>query len=118
MEKSIYSSNNITSDDKYRLYSSVNSYIRNRIDSTYSQNCQGNVKGDESAISDYSSVNWNKPVKGYIKEIENNNNINLNNIQRTDRIRRVQLENIVRDDLAEFLADLRNIPVEAIVEDE
>lgn len=75
MEKSIYSSLNIPSDDKYRLYSSINSYIRNRIESTYSQNCQGNVKGDETAISKYSNVNWNKPIKK-----TENNDFNLDKI--------------------------------------
>lgn len=63
IQKSIYKANDINGDDRYRLYSSISRYIRNRIESTYSQNCQGNVKGNESAISSYSNINWNNPVK-------------------------------------------------------
>lgn len=63
IEKSIYSDNNITRDQKYRLESSVNRYLRRRVDAVYSQNCQGNIKGDESNISNYSTINWNEPIR-------------------------------------------------------
>jgi len=62
IEKGIHSGNDINNDDRYRLYSAVSRYLRNRVDSTYSQNCRGIIKGDESDISGYSGIDWNKPV--------------------------------------------------------
>ena len=79
MEKGIYSDNNIVSDDKYRLHNSVTRYLRDRTQSTYSQNCQGNVKGDETAISGYSSVNWNKPVKEEVSSVDKSGLIDYTN---------------------------------------
>lgn len=109
IEKSIYSGNTINSSDKYRLYNSISRYFRNRTQSTYSQNCKGNVKGDETAISSYSGVNWNEPVKkiGVESEIKD---LYHDVVQKPERIRIVEHDPVINaNDIRVFLDGLNPV---------
>tara|TARA_R110000851_G_scaffold56447_1_gene131926 strand:+ start:2852 stop:4573 length:1722 start_codon:yes stop_codon:yes gene_type:complete len=63
LERSIYSNDYINDNHKRNIYNCINGYVRNRKEVTYHQNCQGNVSGNETEISNYSSINWNKHIK-------------------------------------------------------
>jgi len=112
LEKSIYNNSNIERNDKASLHSCIYSYVRDRKDITYSQNCQGNIKGNETAIPSYSRIDWSAPIKK--KKIIQTEEFSWNIMPRATIERRVPNEPFRARDVRVFLEGLENLPVKPI----
>jgi len=112
LEKSIYNNRNLSDSNQANLYSCIYSYVRDRKDITYSQNCQGNVKGDESAIPSYSRIDWNTPIRK--KKIIKTEEFSWDIMPKATIERRVQNEPFRARDVRVFLEGLENPLVEPI----
>lgn len=113
LERSIYNNNNINNIYRSPLYNCIYDYVRNRKDITYSQNCQGNVKGDETAISSSSRIDWGIPVTK--KEVLKPGNKTTHYIQSPGFSRRHTYQPLLNEDIEIFLEGLNNVPGEAVL---
>lgn len=116
VQKAIYNNNNLSRSEKDSVNNNIHRYINNRKEVTYSQNCNGNIRGNEDEISEFSRINWNTSIVKPRYNIINT----LESIPQAIAIDPPAInENAFNyGDLENFLADLANMRVDRVNRDD
>lgn len=111
VQKAIYNNDVLSRSEKESVFNNILQYMKNRKDITYSQNCNGNIRGNEDEISQFSRINWNTPIKSRYNIINT-----LESIPQAVVIDPPINNEVVHDDadLGHFLEALANMRIERI----